>query len=327
VETLHITGSDRTHDAIIWGGTPEEQERNKAAKKPRLDKPITSELGCVTPCIVVPGPWSDDELWYQARHVAGMVAQNASFNCNAAKVVVLAKGWELRERFLEKLEEALKKAPARKAYYPGAQQRYEKFLEHYPQAKVLGERSPQVVPWTLIPNVPAKKGEYALTNEAFCGVLAEVSLDVKDPGEFLAAAVRFCNDDVWGTLSCMMLIHPETQKRHAAAFERAVADLRYGGVAVNGWAGAIYGLCQTTWGAFPGHSLDEIVSGRGVVHNAFLFDHPQKSVLYLPFKAMPIPPWFADHRNLKALGEKLTRYEAAPSFLKLPGVAAAALKA
>jgi acyl-CoA reductase-like NAD-dependent aldehyde dehydrogenase len=321
VDTIHITGSDRTHDAIVWG-SPDAPKTGT----PKNSKPITSELGCVTPVIVVPGPWSDSDLDFQARHVAGMVAQNGSFNCNAAKVVVTAKGWELRERFLTKLEAALAKAPARKAYYPGAEQRYTQFVEKYPTHKVLGPKGPQIVPWTFLPEVPAKKGEYALTNEAFCGVLAETSLDASDAPSFLEKAVPFCNDEVWGTLSCMVLIHPDTMKQHAAAFDKAIASLRYGGIAVNGWAGAIYGLCQTTWGAFPGHTLEDIQSGRGVVHNSFMFDHPQKSVVYLPFRIKPTPVWFADHRNLRALAEKLTRYEAAPSMLKFPGIVAQALK-
>jgi hypothetical protein len=42
---------------------------------------ITSELGCVTPVIVVPGAWSPGELAYQAENVATMVAINASCNC------------------------------------------------------------------------------------------------------------------------------------------------------------------------------------------------------------------------------------------------------
>ena len=40
---------------------------------------------------------------------------------------------------------------------------------------------------------------------------------------------------------------------------------------------------------FPGHTLEDIQSGRGVVHNAFLFDHPQKSVVYLPLRIKPTP--------------------------------------
>lgn len=326
VHSIHITGSDRTHDAIVWGGSPEEQAKNKAAGNPRLTKPITSELGCVTPVIVVPGPWSESELDFQARQVAGMVAQNGSFNCNAAKVVVTARGWALRERFLTKIEEALAKAPPRKAYYPGAQQRYQQFIDKYPKAKVLGEKGEQVVPWTLLPAIPAQKGEHALTNEAFCGVLAETSIDATSAAEFVEKVVPFVNDEVWGTLSCMVLIHPATQKELGAAFEKLVAELRYGGVAINGWAGVIYGLCSTTWGAFPGHTLEDIQSGRGVVHNTLLFDHPQKSVVYMPFRLVPTPVWFADHRNLKNLAEKLTSFELAPSMLKFPGIVAQALR-
>jgi acyl-CoA reductase-like NAD-dependent aldehyde dehydrogenase len=44
VDNIHITGSDKTHDAILWGGLDK-----KAAPEPKLKKLITSELGCVTP--------------------------------------------------------------------------------------------------------------------------------------------------------------------------------------------------------------------------------------------------------------------------------------
>ena len=60
-----------------------------------------------------------------------MVVQNGSFNCNAAKVLVTAKGWEQRDEFLAAVREALAEASPRKAYYPGAQQRYEAFVSHY----------------------------------------------------------------------------------------------------------------------------------------------------------------------------------------------------
>ncbi len=58
VTSIHITGSDRAHDAIIWG-VGEEGSKNKSDGTPRLDKHITSELGCVSPVLVVPGAWSD----------------------------------------------------------------------------------------------------------------------------------------------------------------------------------------------------------------------------------------------------------------------------
>lgn len=326
IDTLHVTGSDRTYDAIVWGGDAAEQRRRKASGERQNARPFTAELGCVTPVLVVPGPWSDADLEYQARHVAGMVAQNASFNCNAAKVVVTARGWDRRDAFLAKLHDTLARTAPRKAYYPGAQQRYQAFVDKYPQAKALGAAGVDVVPWTVIPGVAPAAGEYALTNEAFCGVLAETDVDAADAREFLAKAVDFANDRCWGTLSCCVLVHPATEKAHPAELDEAIARLRYGGIGVNAWPGILYGLVSTTWGAFPGHTPDDIQSGTGVVHNTFLFDHPEKSVVRAPFRIKPTPAWFPDHKNLAELGRKLTAMEAAPGWGKLFGVAAAALK-
>jgi acyl-CoA reductase-like NAD-dependent aldehyde dehydrogenase len=326
VDTLHVTGSDRTYDAIVWGTDPAERERRKKENDPVNKRPFSAELGCVTPVLVVPGPWSDDDLRYQARHVAGMVAQNASFNCNAAKVIVVAKGWNRREQFLQEVERVLAKTPPRKAYYPGAKQRYQAFLDKYPQAKKLGSDGADVVPWTLIHDVPPTEGEYALSNEAFCGVLAVTSLDASDPRGFMKEALAFTHDACWGTLSSVVLIDPNTEKAFAAEFDRFIAELRYGGIGINCWSGILYGLGVTTWGAYPGHPPTDIRSGTGVVHNSYLFDHPQKSVARAPFKIKPTPPWFADHRNLKVMAERLTEMEAQPGWGRLFKLAIAALK-
>jgi hypothetical protein len=284
----------------------------------------------------VPGPWSAADVRFQARHVASMVTQNASFNCNAAKVVVTARGWLQREAFLRAFHEELRKTRARKAYYPGAAARYRAFLEAYPGALALGDVPPgaegSVVPWTAIPDVPDEAGAHALTNEAFCGVVAEVTLDVGDtPGgpsvpTFLERAVAFANERCWGTLSCCVLVHPKTEADHASEVKDAIAGLRYGAIGVNVWPGAIYGLVSPTWGAYPGHTPEDIQSGTGVVHNAFLFDHPEKSVVQAPFRMRPTPPWFSDHRNLLELGRRLSSFEASPSWRGLFRVARAALR-
>jgi acyl-CoA reductase-like NAD-dependent aldehyde dehydrogenase len=326
IDTLHVTGSDRTYDAIVWGSDPAEQKRRKSENRPLNTRPFSAELGCVTPCMVVPGAWSADDVSYQARNVASMVAQNASFNCNAAKVLVLAKGWPQREAFLRELRSALRGMQKRKAYYPGAEARYRAFVSNYPQAETVGETGDGVVPWTIIPNVPPQQGEYALSNEAFCGVLAVVELEATDAAQFLDAAVSFANDKCWGTLSCMLIIDPKTEKAHAAQLDRAVEQLRYGGIAINLWAGMIYGLVSPTWGAFPGHPPSDIQSGAGVVHNSFMLDHPQKSVVRAPFRMKPTPIYFADHKNLRNVGERLMAYEAKPSIGKILGIALQAFK-
>lgn len=326
IDSIHLTGSDRTHDAIVWGETAEEQEARRVRREPRLAKHVTSELGCVTPVLVVPGRWSDADLTYQARNVASMLANNASFNCNAAKVLVLARGWDQRDAFLDRLHDVLVRLPARRAYYPGAEERYHGFREHYPNARVFGPGGPHVVPWTMIPNVAPDAGEYALTREAFCGVLAEVSLDVSDAPSFLRQAVPFVNEHVWGNLSAMLIVDGTTGRRHRAAVEQAIADLRYGGVAVNVWAGVNFALGVASWGAYPGNTLDHVRSGIGFVHNTMFFDYPQKSVVRGPFRMWPTPMWFADHRNLRELGERATRFEAHPSWLAVPWLALAGLK-
>ncbi|MEM9511066.1 MAG: hypothetical protein AAF978_00025 [Cyanobacteria bacterium P01_E01_bin.48] len=60
-----------------------------------------------------------------------------------------------------------------------------------------------------------------------------------------------------------MLVHPQTERQHSSLVEQAIADLRYGTVAVNLWAAAVgYLMMSATWRAFPGRALDDIQSGR-----------------------------------------------------------------
>jgi acyl-CoA reductase-like NAD-dependent aldehyde dehydrogenase len=333
IDTIHMTGSHRTHDAIVWGSTATEQEQRKATNQPLNSRTMTSELGCVTPVLVVPGRWSTSDLEFQARQVAGAIAHNSSFNCASAKVVVTAKHWAQQEEFLATLHRELAATPIRSAYYPGAEQRYQAFLHQYPQAIQLQQTegnvqpaSPAPLAWTILPDVPAQAGEYALTEEAFCGVLAEVSLEASNARDFLKQGVEFVNEQVWGNLSCTLLIDPVTQTQNAQEVEAAIAGLRYGAIGVNVWSAVLFSMPMLTWGAFPGNALTYIRSGQGVVHNTSLFEHPQKSVLYAPFHIRPLPSWIARHRNLRQLAQRFTQFQLNPSWNALPAIVLAALK-
>ena len=326
VTSIHITGSDRAHDAIIWG-PGEAGEAAKKAGTPRLDKHITSELGCVSPVLIVPGQWSEKELDYQARQVASMLAYNCGFNCNGARVIVTAQGWAQRDEFVARVKSKLAATPTRKAYYPAAQDTWKRFTTEYPKHTVLGEVTDEsALPWTVLEDVGTGPDEYALNNEPWCGIFSFVSLEATTANEFLDAAIPFANDRCWGTLSVNLLVDPKTEKALGKRFEQAIADLRYGAIAINCWTGLNYGLVNATWGAFPGHPLDNIESGQGVVHNGLLLDHPQKSVVRAPFLMKPTPAWFTDHKNNLALGRTMTSFEGKPSWLKVPGVALTALK-
>jgi aldehyde dehydrogenase (NAD(P)+) len=93
VDDVHITGSANTFDLIVWGQPGPERERRRLAGDPVLRKTITAELGNVSPVIVVPARYSERELRFRARAVVSATVNNASFNCNASKMLVVARDW------------------------------------------------------------------------------------------------------------------------------------------------------------------------------------------------------------------------------------------
>jgi hypothetical protein len=259
-----------------------------------------------------------------------MITNNAGFNCNAGRMIVQHASWNQRGELLDRVGKFLTEIPVRRAYYPGAPRRYEAFLAaHMETARIFGVRALDKLPWMLIPGVdPEKRDDICFTTEAFCGVFGEVGLEGADPIEYLERAVAFANDTLWGTLNATLIVHPASMKDPATAraVEKAIADLRYGTVALNCWAAVGYGLGVTPWGAFPGHEPHDIKSGVGVVHNTLMFDRIQKGVVRAPFRTSPKPVWFATHKTAHRLVPKLNRFEAAPSVAKLPGIFSLALR-
>ncbi|HEY0512678.1 MAG TPA: aldehyde dehydrogenase family protein [Thermoanaerobaculia bacterium] len=323
VDEIHVTGSDRTYEAIVFG-PGDEGRRRKEAGEPLLTKRFTAELGNVSPVIVVPGPWDEGDLVYQAENLATMLTNNAGFNCNAGRVIVQHAAWGQRGALLSEMAKILRQIPVRRAYYPGAADRFGAFLAaHQTTAEIFGARAGDKLPWMLIPNLdPEKKDDICFTTEAFCGVCGETGLEAATVPEYIDRAVAFCNDTLWGTLNVTLIVHPESLKNPDVkrAVERAVANLRYGTVSVNHWAATGYGLVVTPWGAFPGHTPEDIKSGTGFVHNTLMFDRPQKTVVQAPFYVWPKPVWFATHKTAHRLAPKLYEFEAAPSLAKLPAI-------
>lgn len=331
VDEIHITGSDRTYEAIVYG-TGEEGRRRKERDEPRLDKRFTAELGNVSPVILVPGPegaWSDADIRYHAENLATMLVNNAGFNCNATRMVIQHASSPERQRILVALRDILRRIPPRRAWYTGAADRFDAFLAAHPYAERFGERQGDQLPWALIPGVdPRNTEDITFTTEAFCGVFAETGLEAASVPEFIRKAVRFANETLWGTLNVTLIVHPKALRdpEVARAVEQAIADLRYGTVSLNHWAAAGYGLVITPWGAFPGHTRRDIQSGQGFVHNTLMFSRPQKTVVRAPFKVWPKPVWFATHRTAHKVTPRLVAFEAAPSFAKLPGIFSLALR-
>ncbi|RZK69700.1 MAG: aldehyde dehydrogenase [Rhodococcus sp. (in: high G+C Gram-positive bacteria)] len=251
----------------------------------------------------------------------------------AAQAVVVSSEWKQRDEFVAALKEALDTAPDRAAYYPGSDSRVAGAKASFPTAARLGENGGRVLVTDLEP------GAYAplLQTEYFAPVLGVIDLP-HGGAEFAAHAADLVNEDFIGTLGVNIVAAPQTIRELGAEFDSLLESLRYGTIAVNAWTGVGYLTATATWGAFPGHTLDDVQSGIGVVHNALLIDRPERTVVRGPFRPSPRsilnremsispkPPWFVTNRTAATTGRLLTGFAGAPSWTRLPAIFASALR-
>ncbi len=326
IEELHITGAASTHDAIVWG-PGEEGAKNKAAGTPKTTKRFTSELGAVCPTIIVPGPWSAADLQFQAEHVATQKLHNSGFNCVACQMLIMPKTWDRASHFMDRLRAVLGMS-TRPAYYPGAHDRLAVFegstKRHH---KVHRGEAPAV-----IINEHADD-EYFRTQEIFGPALSVKEIEGEDAEAYLVAAIEWANEHLYGTLGANIIIHPKTIKQIGRArFEEIIAGLRYGTIAINAWTAVGFLVTTCPWGAFPGHTLDDVQSGIGTAHNTFMLEETERVVVEQPwrpfprglvsgqFSLLPRPPWFITHGRQDTVGKLLTEFQYKPSWFKLPKI-------
>lgn len=321
VDTLHITGAERTHDLIVWG-EGEAAAANKAQDTPKNARPITSELGAVSPTIVVPGPWTEADIRHQAEMIAFQKMHNSGFNCVASQVLLLPKNWDGTPALMRELARVLARHQ-RTAYYPGAAGRVEDFAR---KAHEIVPRGPSLgLPITRLSD-DARVGEM----EVFGPALGVHEIDQSDPVAFLKAAILIANTQLTGTLGANIIIDPKTLRALGRAYlESLIGELRYGIIGVNEWAGTAFVVPTAPWGAFPGHTPADVGSGIGKVHNALMLERPERSVIWGTFRPfprcltggelslVPKPPWLASHRRQAQVFRALTRFQAKPGLLRL----------
>lgn len=321
VDELHLTGSDKTYEAVVFGSGPE-GVRRKAERQPLVTKRFTGELGNVSPVIVVPGPWQPADIQEQAVQIASWLVANAGFACLTPRVIVQHQSWPGRGRLLDEVGRWLERYPTRHAYYPGALDRHRAYLAAHPAALQYGQAGGGRLPWTILPDVdPRDDSHIAFKHEAFCGLCAETALDAPDVPGFIEAAVAFANHTLWGTLSATLIVHPRSLKDPAiaAAVEGAIARLRYGTVSLNMLAYYSAYFMTAPWGAIPGHDMVDIQSGIGKTFNALMFERPEKSVVKAPFRRLD--PITVSSKRAPSFGRRLAEFEAYPVWWKLPGLA------
>jgi hypothetical protein len=314
VTAVHLTGGKATHDAIVWGATEEERRQNIARGTPKLKAAMTSELGAVSPWIVVPARYTNKAMKTQAKVIAFWINNNASCNCNAPKCLVVADDWDQKEEFLSIVERSLTRHRLPVAYYPGIEQRWNELAARYNgttgtgrllestsglgieerhlSAPLLSDR-PLLLPYLLISldvdlrtdaGREAAKAEYAFRTEPFAPVYTVATLkgtSQRGLDQFGRTASTFCNDYLFGTLSGTVTVPPGLLADPSV--QRLIADLRYGSLGINGFGGLIY-MAQSSglWGAYPGEKLDNVQSGIGSIGNSLGIPHVQKFVLESP---------------------------------------------
>ncbi|MEM7439110.1 MAG: aldehyde dehydrogenase [Pseudomonadota bacterium] len=326
VEELHITGAGTTHDAIVWG-VGEEGAKNKAAGKPKNKRPITSELGAVCPTIVVPGPWSEADLQFQAEQLATQKLHNSGFNCVACQVLIMPSGWDKSAGLMKNLEAVIRKS-TRLPYYPGTQARLDAFNDGVSDADAWDRGD---APAFLVNSVD--DADHLTRSEVFAPALSTKEIMAVDAESYLIEAIRYANEELYGTLGANIVIHPATiQQMGRKRFEEILHDLRYGCIAINGWSGIGFLQTTTPWGAFPGHTLADVQSGIGTVHNTYMLENTERTVVEAPFRPfprgvlsgslsmLPRPPWFITNKRQHHIGKLLTRFQHSPSFFKLPRI-------
>jgi aldehyde dehydrogenase (NAD(P)+) len=329
ISEIHITGSDRTHDAIVWGEDKAERERRRAQNSPKLTKRITSELGNITPVIVVPGPYDDRQIEAIAESLCGMVTQNASFNCVSAKMLVLPRGWRGGQRLLDAMKRIFERVPARYAYYPGAHERYHALTRDRVDVQTFGHGPEGSLPWTLLRGLDENDpNTLQFRMEPFCSILSVVELGETDPAAFLDRATSFCNDKLWGTLNAVLFVHPSQLKEGALSseVETATRRLRYGAIGINQWSAVAYALGSTPWGGHPSSTLADIQSGRGWAHNTAMLEGIEKCVVTGPLVSPMRPLWSPLHKTCHTAGRALCEFEAEPDIWRLSKLGFSALR-
>src|SRR6185437_5501844 len=251
------------------------------------------------------------------------------FLCNAAKMLVLPKGWNGSDTYLQGMQDVCAAVPPRRAYYPGAEDRWLTLTSGRRNVKRIGDTAAGTLPWTFLSGLdPDSRDDPLYSEEPVCPVISEVRLGSSDPVEFLGAAVDFANNTLWGTLTAALVVHPKSLEdpRVRDAVELAITRLRYGTVTINGFSGVSFVAAAPPWGAYPGARLEDVQSGRGFVHNTSMLSGIEKVVMRAPLTGFPKPGYFPSHRTAHKVVTRIVALEENASWSKVPGVVFNALR-
>ena len=306
INHIHLTGSDKTYEDIVYGRELNINERSIKTLSKLNSKPITSELGNVTPIIIHPGNWSTSEIKYQARKIVTGKLNNNGFNCIAAQVVVLPDGWGQTETLIKYVKYYMNKAKDRKAYYPDSIERLTKLEKDksYERVNSLSCTTPH-----LTREIKAYN-KYEL-DEVWSSTIYFRKIEYTNAEDYVKKSIDYCNNELWGNLGVSVIIKDHNNKFNKHITNSYIEHLNYGTIAINEWAAIGYIIPQLPWGGYPGNKDNDIQSGQSVVHNSMLFESPLKGIVETKFRISRLidPPWFITNRKSRRLFMNLTYFQ------------------
>jgi len=313
-QQTHLTGSNYTYENIVYGKTLSDKERSLKTYPKVNKKPITSELGNVTPIIVHPGNWSRSEIKHQAKKIVTAKLNNSGFNCIAAQVIVLPKDWKHTEKLKREIKYYLNKIGDTTSYYPGATENLNELIDtnNYEQINKLTCSTP-----FLVSDLDLEK-QYG-NEEVWSTALYFKEIPYKSYENYATSAIDYVNNELWGNLGVTVLIKNHNRKANKLILKSYVDNLNYGTVAINEWSALGFVIPTLPWGGYPGNKDNDIQSGQGYVHNSLLFESPQKGIVYSKFRLSPLidPPWFVTNKRAHRIFKHLTYYQATKSKINL----------
>ena len=306
INHIHLTGSDETYEDIVYGRKLESKERNVKSLLKINNKPISSELGNVTPFIIHPGNWSTSDIKYQARKIVTGKLNNNGFNCIAAQVIVLPDGWGHTDTLIKYIKYYMNKVKDRNAYYPESIDRLHKLEKEkgYERVNSLSCITPH-----LTREIKAYS-KYEL-DEVWSSTIYFKKIEYSSTEDFVNKSISYCNDELWGNLGISVIIKDHNKKINKPLTDFYVENLKYGIIAINEWSAMGYIIPQLPWGGFPGNKDNNIQSGQSAVHNSMLFESPLKGVVVTKFRISRFidPPWFVTNKKSRRLFKYLTYYQ------------------
>ena len=317
IDSIHLTGSNYTYEDIVYGRVLNDKERKLSFLNKLNKKPIFTELGNVTPIIIHPGKWTNAELKFQARKIVTAKLNNSGFNCIAAQVVVLPKGWRSNDKLKKYIKHYLNKIGDTTSYYPGAVESL-KDLQNNKNYEQINEQYCST-PFMIS---DLNNEENFSVEEVWNSTLFFKEIEYTDYESFANNSINYVNNELWGNLGATVLIKDSKKKRNLELVENYKNNLNYGTIAINEWAAIAFIIPTMPWGGYPGNKDNDIQSGQGFVHNSFFFESPLKGIVETNFRFSKFidPPWFVNNRKAHRLFKNLTYYQANNSkinFIKL----------